>query len=233
VNPGSVVFSGTQPLATIGAPHVVTVSNNGTAPLAISALTFSGSDAGDFLVSSTSCLGEVAAGSSCQVTVNFAPQAEGPRTAVLSIVSNAPLSPASVTLSGTGGSLPQGLAGTNGATGPPGPAGPAGKIELVTCKTVTRTVKVHGKKRKGKQQKCTARLVSGPVKFTLRTGSVHATISRGRVVYARGAGVQMGRGRTQLVLEDVRRLNRGRYTLTQRTRHRQLWRTPRVQITIG
>jgi hypothetical protein len=152
---------------------------------------------------------------------------------VLSIVSNAPSSPASVTLSGTGGSLPQGPPGNNGATGPQGPPGPAGKIELVICHTVTRTVKAHGKKRKSKQQKCTARLVSGTVNFTIRAASVHATISRGRVVYAIGASVNVGRGHTRLMLTDLRRLNRGRYTLTLRSRHHRIATTRRLQITVG
>ncbi len=53
----------------------------------------------------------------------------------------------------------------------PGARGAAGKLELITCKTVTTTVTetIKGKRRKVrvKRQKCTGKLVSGKVKFTI------------------------------------------------------------------
>lgn len=42
----------TQPLETVSAPQTLTISNIGSMPLAISGLTFVGSDPGDFFVGS-------------------------------------------------------------------------------------------------------------------------------------------------------------------------------------
>lgn len=102
---------------------------------------------------------------------------------------------------GAGGAAgAQGLAGPKGPTGAQGPAGSAGKIELVTCRTV-----------KGKQR-CTAKFVSGTVKFTISGQSARATLSRHGVVYAAGTA-RIARGRTSLRLLPVHRLRPGRYTL--------------------
>ena len=95
----------------------------------------------------------------------------------------------------------QGPAGAQGPTGARGPAGPAGKIELVTCKTV-----------KGKQR-CTAKLVSGTIKFTTAGLVARATLSRHGVVYAAGTA-RTARGRMSLRLLPVRLLRSGKYTLT-------------------
>jgi hypothetical protein len=103
------------------------------------------------------------------VTVAFAPQAQGARTAALQIVSNDPSSPATVVLKGTGGALsagatgatgseggsgaagvtgtsgatgatgPAGTPGQDGATGPAGAAGPAGTGDASTAHVVVMT----------------------------------------------------------------------------------------------
>ena len=101
-----------------------------------------------------------------------------------------------------------------------GATGPAGKVELITCKTISKRIKGHVRKR----QKCTGRLVSGMVSFTLAGTADRATISRGQVVYATGASASTGRGRAQMVLNDLRPLRRGSYTLTLTTGlgHRRL-----------
>jgi hypothetical protein len=113
-------------------------------------------------------------------------------------------------------SIGLGPVGQAGPTGPAGPTGSAGKVELVTCKAVTRTVtrRVNGHPHKVKVtvQKCTAKLVNGPVRFTV--ASAHAArLVRGRVVYAR-VEVLSARGTTRfVVVRAVRRLTAGRYTL--------------------
>ncbi|HUZ14613.1 MAG TPA: choice-of-anchor D domain-containing protein, partial [Gaiellaceae bacterium] len=121
--PVSVTFPGTQPLTTTSAPQTVTITNNGSAPLVISGLAFSGAKPGDYFVGSSTCGGSVAPGSSCAVGVRFAPQATGASSASLDITSNVPsgnnpTSTQSVPLSGTGGKLPA------------GPPGPPGKVRL-------------------------------------------------------------------------------------------------------
>ena len=94
-------------------------------------------------------------------------------------------------------------------TGPAGPA-PAGKIELVTCQKLTRSVRVHGHTRHVTQEKCTGKLVSGPVNFTV-SASAAATLSRSDIVYASG-----GVSGSRLVLGARRRILPGRYLLTER-----------------
>jgi hypothetical protein len=224
--PGSLTFSATQPLETVSPPQTATITNIGSQPISITGLTFTGTDPGDFFIGSDGCLGPIAGGASCSLTVNFAPHATGSRTAALQIASNDPNSPASVSLSGTGGQLPQGPAGTNGtngkngATGSRGPRGPSGKVELVTCKTI--------KKKKHAKKVCTAKVVSHTVTFKI--SSDDASISRGRTVYATGTDVGHGSGRLQLVLFQRRSMPAGRYTLTLRTHPGH---TRRYQITIA
>jgi hypothetical protein len=138
-----------QAQSTLSLSQPVSVTNTGGAALRVTGLTFSGSDAGDFLVTSDDCRGNaIAAGASCVVNVGFAPQATGPRSADLVIESNDPLGPATVALAGTGSGLaagPQGpigqtgpagqtgSAGPQGPIGPTGPQGPAGPAGKVTC----------------------------------------------------------------------------------------------------
>ncbi len=79
------------------ASQSVNLNNSGTRVLALSSITGSG----DFVVS-YNCSGKLAAGETCQLNVSFAPTAVGSRSGNLSVVSNAPGSPHSVALSGTG-----------------------------------------------------------------------------------------------------------------------------------
>jgi hypothetical protein len=219
------------PQGTVSPPQSVTVTNNGSAPLVVLGFATSGTNPDDFFTSTDSCGGQIAPGSSCTVKVRFAPQAQGSRSATLSILSNAPTS-TTVALSGTAGPLPQGPAGAtgatgvtgaSGATGATGPRGKSGQIELVTCKVVT--VKVKGKK--VKRNKCTTKLVSGTVKFTTSSVVRRASLTRDGVLYATGVVTKNG-----LNLHALRRVRAGRYTLTLRYRqgHRQV--TTRSQITI-
>jgi hypothetical protein len=122
---------GTQPQSTLSAPQTVTITNVGTLPLSVTGLSFGGADPGDFLVGSSTCGGQVPPGQTCQATVYFAPQGQGSRSATLVVTSNDPVSPTTVGLTGTGGSLPQ------GAQGPAGPAGPAGPTGTQGAKGTT------------------------------------------------------------------------------------------------
>jgi hypothetical protein len=247
VTPASPSAFATTPQGTLSPSLTLTVSNGGQRNLSIAGLSFSGSDPADFLISSNGCLGSVAPGESCTLTVTFAPQAQGVRSATLQIASNDYAdSPLSVPLSGTGDSLPagslgaqgphgasgpQGATGTKGATGvtgAQGSEGSAGKIELITCKTVTKKIKGHRRT----TELCTGRLVSGKASFTT-AASDRATISRGRTVFAIGASVQLGGGRSVVLLDHPRVLRRGRYTLTLHARHGSRRVTKRLAITIG
>jgi hypothetical protein len=221
--------------------QTLVITNVGAQALAISGYTETGSP-DDFVVTDDSCRGRrLAFEQTCTITARFTPQAEGVRSATLTLDDNEP-APASIAMSGHGfvpGSAPpgpkgadgapgstgaQGSAGTPGPAGMQGPAGAngaAGKVEVVTCRTVT--VKVHGKKRKRK--KCTVRLVSGTVKFTT---AKRASLRRAGRLYATGFASR-SHGRLQLRLTPLRELTRGRYVLTIRTgRH-----VSRQALTIG
>lgn len=91
----------------------------------------------------------------------------------------------------------------------------------MTCTTVTKTIKVHGKKKKVTQKKCTTKLISGPITFTATASK--AALSRGRVIYATGTATG-----SRLRLQLHRRLRPGRYTLTLTSHHQ----TTRQTITI-
>ena len=107
-----------------------------------------------------------------------------------------------------------------GATGPTGARGPAGQIELVACRTVTKKRTKNGRKVAVKVQKCTTRLVSGKVKFTIASHGVEAKVSRAGVTYATGRAIPTGKGRWQIVLtRQIHALRPGRYILTLRSRH--------------
>jgi uncharacterized protein DUF1573 len=221
---------GTQPQGTASAARILTLTNNGSAPLVVSGVRLAGANADDYFVGD-GCQEQVAVGSSCQIGVRFDPQAPGASSATMSVLTNATTAPA-VSLSGTGGSLPQGPAGATGPAGPAGATGapgPAGKVELIMCKTVVKTV--HGHRHKA--QKCTGRLVSGTVKFTTSGKLVHATLSRRGRVYALGESVPAAGGDQLLVLNDIRRPGRGSHTLALRSRQGRRWITHRIQITLS
>lgn len=87
---GEVVVKGT------GVPQVITLTNNGSSVLAISAIAASG----DFR-QTNNCGHSLPARSSCNVTLTFTPSAAGLRTGTLTISDSDSSSPQSVTLSGT------------------------------------------------------------------------------------------------------------------------------------
>ena len=117
VSPTTLSFS--QTISTTSAAQTITVSNSGNAPLAIGALTLSGTQAAEYQIATgTTCTagGSVAANASCVVKVAFTPTASGARSASLSITHNATGSASSVTLNGTGTATPQPAISLNAAT---------------------------------------------------------------------------------------------------------------------
>src|SRR5579864_5925036 len=97
---------GSIPVGTSSTPMTVTVSNNGLGPLVVSGVAVGGTNPGDYSVAgdagSCSAMGSVPAGSSCTVTVTFAPQGLGSSSASITLTDNASTSPQSISLSGVG-----------------------------------------------------------------------------------------------------------------------------------
>jgi centrosomal CEP192-like protein/HYDIN/CFA65/VesB family protein/ASPM-SPD-2-Hydin domain-containing protein len=100
--PTSVSF-GNQGVGATSAAQTVTVTNTGTAGLHMTSASLTGTNAADFAISANTCSGvTVAPGATCTVGVTFTPGATGARSASLSFSDDAPASPQSVALSGTG-----------------------------------------------------------------------------------------------------------------------------------
>lgn len=118
----------TAATGSVGAAGKLTITNNGLAPLSVSGFDIGGSDPDDFLVGPDTCGSAVPSGSSCSVTVRFAPRAEGARSASLTVLSNA-VDPGPVQLMGQGlpPAGPQGAPGQDGQAGAQGPAGQDGE----------------------------------------------------------------------------------------------------------
>jgi hypothetical protein len=241
VNPRQAIFRDT----TLGSStsQTLTLTNTGDAPLQLQEL---------FLVAGSpqvfpmldGCSGQqLAPAAACQVTISFIPIAPGVKDAALLVISNQN-GVTTIGLSGTGvppnpiptgPTGPTGPAGPTGSTGPQvptgrqGPAGKKGLVELVTtCKTITKTA--HAKHKKVTVHACTAKTVTGPVKFTAASVT-HAWLSRGRVVYATGVASRDAK-HPQLILRSPHTLRAGRYTLTRRWTTGRTTHTTRQTITL-
>ena len=124
----SLVFDPTPTQGT-SAPKTVTVTNEGSRSITFTGEDFDFSGQGeDYFISSSTCRGTLAIGSSCVVRVRFAPQGTGGSTSALLISaaeadSGISVDTARVALSGTATGLPQGPAGADGTDGTAGADG--------------------------------------------------------------------------------------------------------------
>ena len=96
LSPSSLSFS-SQAVGTTSAAQAVTLTNSGNAALNITGISASG----DF-AQTNNCGSSVAAGANCSISVTFTPTASGLRSGTLSVSDNAPASPQTVSLSGSG-----------------------------------------------------------------------------------------------------------------------------------
>ncbi len=85
-----------------GAGKAITLTNSGTSSLSISGLSFTGTNPGDFQISSKTCGTSLAASASCTATIVFAPTSSGARSATLNFSDSATNSPQTVALTGGG-----------------------------------------------------------------------------------------------------------------------------------
>src|SRR5579863_836024 len=98
-SPGNLTF-GSQMQGTTSTAQSVTLINVGPQPLTISGILITG----DFS-ETNNCPASLTTGSSCRVSVTFAPTATGTRTGTLTFTDNAPSGTLSVALVGTGGAI--------------------------------------------------------------------------------------------------------------------------------
>ena len=85
-----------------GGPKSITLTNTGSASMAISSIAVGGANAGDFLISSKTCGASLAAGASCSATIAFKPTVAGSRSANVMFTDGASNSPQVVGLTGLG-----------------------------------------------------------------------------------------------------------------------------------
>ena len=97
LTPTSLAF-GKEVLGGTKAPKTITLSNTGSATLNITSI----APSGDFAISKTTCGATLAAGAHCLIKVTFTPTQLGARSGSITFTDNAPDSPQSVALSGTG-----------------------------------------------------------------------------------------------------------------------------------
>ncbi len=94
---------GEQRLGAITRPGAITISNGGASPLTVSQISFANEQQRDFSIRSNSCANRtLSQNENCVVQVLFSPQTPGPRTASLTVTTNAGRQ--AVGLSGTGAS---------------------------------------------------------------------------------------------------------------------------------
>jgi phospholipase C len=102
VTPATIDF-GSHYVGSSTTSHVVTITNTGTVAVNLTAVSISGTNAGDFTEALIWMLkNPLPAGGSCTINVRFWPSAAGTRTAILSVSDNASGSPQTVTLTGVG-----------------------------------------------------------------------------------------------------------------------------------
>jgi hypothetical protein len=96
LSPTSLTFA-TQVVGSTSAPQNVTLTNTGSATLSITSITTTG----DF-TQTNNCPGTVAVNASCTISVTFTPTTVNTRTGTVVVTDNAPASPQTIALTGTG-----------------------------------------------------------------------------------------------------------------------------------
>jgi hypothetical protein len=116
---GTLTFASQTP-GTTSSAQTLTLTNTGTATLTFSDFAITGANAGSF--AETNNCTSLAANASCKVNVTFTPSAAGTQDATLTVTDNAPGTPQTTFLSGTGADFSLSLISQNGITITPGQA---------------------------------------------------------------------------------------------------------------
>ena len=154
VSPTSLNF-GNQTVGFASTAQPVTLTNTGNIALTIASILTSG----DF-AQTNNCGASLSAGSSCSISVTFTPTTTGTRTGSLSIADNAPNSPQTVSLTGTG-VLPAVTLSPTSLTFPTQLVGTTSKAQTVTLKNTGLGI-----------LKITKGAISGPFNETTNCGTI-------------------------------------------------------------
>ena len=97
----SVLSYGAQVVGTTSTAQTITVTNSGTAPLHVSEVNLTGTNANDF-AQTNGCTSAIQPSASCNVSVSFKPSATGSRNASIAISGDGTGGPEAVSATGTG-----------------------------------------------------------------------------------------------------------------------------------
>jgi sugar lactone lactonase YvrE len=100
LTPPTLTFNATV-IARSSAAQIATLTNTGTAPMQVSGIGFTGTNANSFS-ETDNCPATLAGGANCTINVTFTPTVGGALTANLNVSDSAPTSPQTVALTGTG-----------------------------------------------------------------------------------------------------------------------------------
>ena len=100
LTPTSLTFA-SQSAGTSSAAQTITLANTGTGTLTLTTIAITGTNTGDF-AQTNNCGTSVAVGAHCSINVTFKPTTAGTRSASVSLTDNAPGSPQTAALTGTG-----------------------------------------------------------------------------------------------------------------------------------
>lgn len=114
-SPGSVDF-GSIALGGSVAAKSIAITNSGTAPLHVSSVALGGANPEDFTETNNCTAAPIAIQSTCTVSISFAPQAEGQRSATITMMDDAPNSPQTFSVTGSATAPFQLGAGSSGST---------------------------------------------------------------------------------------------------------------------
>jgi hypothetical protein len=209
VSTNRLTFTAQAP-GTASPEEVITVSNEGSAPLVLTGAQLAGQNPDDFLVTPR-CQQPVAVSSSCQVAVRFDPQAAGERSATLRLVTNTTRAPTTLSLSGSATGVSVG--------------GPHHNVALMACQLKRRRARSRAKR-----EVCTGEFVHGEFAFNTGGAWTRATIKRRGVVYATGASMPTAHGGSELLLNVRRAMKPGNYVLILRNRRARRWVTRRLPL---
>jgi len=141
ISPSAALTFASTTVGQTSASQALTLTNSGTATLTVSGDTVTGASA-DFKFTSASTCGtstSLAAGASCQFTIVFTPQTTGTLTATITLTDNASNSPQTVTLTGSGTTVPAPQATLTPAAGLTFPSTTIGQTTPSQVLTLTNT----------------------------------------------------------------------------------------------
>jgi hypothetical protein len=218
------------------------VTNLGAQRLTMGSSVITGT--GGFAIANDGCAAQppLAFRASCTITVTFSPSGSGACSGSLALANDGVGGTQTIALTGTGtgGSLlcnqppptpttpltpitPISSTPPNHTSSPPIP-----KLDVVSCRTLTRRTRSHGRSIRVKFNSCTVKLEDGSVHVTAR--STRATLSRGATTYATGVA---SAGPARLLLVPRHPLRPGSYRLTLRQPVKRGIRTTRLAVTLA